>query len=232
MTPGRSDDPELLSAWAQAVRDACAPDRADGQASPEQQIEAAGRELLSRWADPRRRYHDVAHLAAVLSAASALADDLGAAGVPATVRLAAWFHDAVYEGRPGADEEASAVLVQEMLPGLGVPADVVTEVARLVRLTSTHDPDDGDADGALLVDADLAVLAGNPVDYRRYTEAVRAEYSFVPEDLFRSGRAAVLSALLDTPSLYRTGPGRARWEAAARANVTAEIAVLRGVAAQ
>ena len=40
------------------------------------------------------------------------------------------------------------------------------------------------------------------------------------------GRGAVLDALLDAERLYRTAPGRTRWEAAARRNLAAERAAL------
>src|SRR4051812_35235818 len=54
--------------------------------------------LLGAYADPRRHYHDVRHLRDVLDRL----DELEAHGVafdPLTVRLAAWFHDAVYDAR-------------------------------------------------------------------------------------------------------------------------------------
>ncbi|WP_345386387.1 hypothetical protein [Nonomuraea salmonea] len=93
-------------------------------------------ELLARWSEPHRRYHTRDHLAAVLAAIDLLP---GEAGDEAAVRLAAWFHDAVYDGRPGWDEERSAQLAQSRLPRCGVPARRVSEVARLVRLTAAHD---------------------------------------------------------------------------------------------
>ena len=51
---------------------------------------------------------------------------------PDTVRLAAWFHDAVYtaSGPPGADEEASATLAEARLTGAGVDATTVAEMPR------------------------------------------------------------------------------------------------------
>ena len=102
----------------------------------------------------------------------------------------------------------------------------VAEVARLVRLTGTHDPGPGDRNGEVLCDADLAVLAGAPADYARYAAAVREEYAFVPDDAFRDGRAAVLRQLLDLPRLFRTPHGRDRWEPAARHNLRSELALL------
>jgi predicted metal-dependent HD superfamily phosphohydrolase len=202
--------------WLEAVR-------AAGGTAPPAAVEAAGTELLGRWAEPHRRYHDLEHLAEVLAAVDLLAAE--AADV-AVVRLAAWFHDAVYVGHPGQDEEDSAVLAEQVLAGLGVPAERVARVAGLVRMTAAHDPADGDPDAAVLNDADLAVLAAPAERYERYRTAVREEYRHVPDELFRAGRAAVLSTLAGRDPLFRTGTGRDRWQAAARANLAAELAAL------
>ncbi|TDD18405.1 metal-dependent phosphohydrolase [Nonomuraea diastatica] len=183
---------------------------------------ATGAELVARWSEPHRRYHTLGHLAAVLAAAGRLA---GGADDPAAVLLAAWFHDAVYDGRPGWDEERSAQLAQSRLPRCGAPAGRVAEVARLVRLTAAHDTlADGDRDGAVLCDADLAVLGGP--DYAGYAAAVREEYAHVPDDLYAKGRSEVLRRLLAGPSLYRTARARGWWEEAARANLAAELSAL------
>ncbi|GAA1652248.1 DUF4031 domain-containing protein [Georgenia ruanii] len=186
---------------------------------------ALGASLLARWTEPHRRYHDDAHLADVLEHLEVLA----AAGATVTraVVLAAWFHDAVYDGAPGADEERSADLADGWLAD-HLPADERAEVVRLVRLTATHAPAAGDVAGAALCDADLAILASSPTRYRRYAAAVRAEYHHVPEPQFRAGRAEVLRALLAHAPLFATPQGRARWEDAARRNVTAELERLAG----
>lgn len=192
-----------------------------------------GEELLERWAEPHRHYHSPTHLASVLAAVARLerAGELaGPAGDAArTVRLASWFHDAVYAGAgaAGDDEEASAVLAEERLAPL-LEAAEVAEVARLVRLTASHDPDDGDVAGAVLVDADLEVLGRAPTAYARYAEQVRRDFSHVPDDAFRRGRAAVLRRLLDRPRLYRTTSGRELWEDAARRNLREELCRLEG----
>ncbi|RCG24063.1 metal-dependent phosphohydrolase [Sphaerisporangium album] len=197
---------------------------------------AVGAELVARWSEPHRRYHDLDHLRAVLAAIEPLAF---LARDPAAVRLAAWFHDAVYEGRPGWDEERSAQLAQSrlarLLPipdeprrgragGLEEEGGRVNAVVRLVRLTAGHDPAPGDRDGEVLCDADLAVLAGP--GYDAYARAVREEYRHVPDEAFRAGRARVLESLLAMPVLYRTEPARDLWESAARRNVRTELAAL------
>jgi len=192
---------------------------------PQPAVDELVEHLLLAYSQPHRGYQDTSHLAEVLEHVDALA---GHADDPDAVRLAAWFHDAVYDatGAPGADEEASAGLALHRLRALGVATARVAEVARLVRLTATHDPDEDDRDGAVLSDADLAVLARDQAGYAAYVAEVRREYAKVPEPAFRAGRAAVLRHLAAAPTLFRTPTGRARWEAAARANLEAELAEL------
>lgn len=189
---------------------------------------ALGEELLGRWSEPHRNYHSLTHLGSVLHGVGALqrAGELTSQQRP-VVALAAWFHDAVYAGAPETDEELSARLAEERLEAL-LPASAVAETARLVRLTAHHDPQTGDRSGAVLVDADLAVLAQAPEHYSRYVAAVRADYSHVAEEDFRRGRAKVLQRLLAAPSLFRTATGAQRWEPQARVNLMRELGQLSG----
>ncbi|MET8624856.1 hypothetical protein ABZW30_14025 [Kitasatospora sp. NPDC004669] len=201
---------DLLTAWTALLHRCGATD----------DPEPYGRELLRRWSEPQRRYHTPEHLDAVLRHVDELA---GHAADPDAVRLAAWFHDAVYRPDRSENEERSAALAVRALTAAGLPAERVAEVERLVLLTVTHDPAPGDRDGEVLCDADLAVLGGSPEAYAAYTAAVRAEYGFVPDPDFREGRAAVLRQLLALPALYRTPAGRERFTAPARTNLTAEL---------
>jgi predicted metal-dependent HD superfamily phosphohydrolase len=185
---------------------------------------ALGQELVRRYASVSRSYHDDRHLLEVLDAVDAMADE--AANIDA-VRLAAWFHDAVYDVRADDNEERSAELAETVLPAYDVDDVTVAEVARLVRLTETHDPHAGDANGEVLCDADLAILASDDSRYATYLEGVRAEYRHVDDRTFAVGRAAVLRELLGLTSMFRTAHGRATWEQRARANVTCELDELK-----
>ncbi|MFD5265318.1 hypothetical protein [Streptomyces sp. NPDC058335] len=180
-------------------------------------------DLLRRWQEPQRRYHTVTHLTAVLDRIDTLqeyADD------PDVVRLAAWFHDAVYLPDRSENEGRSARLAERALPEAGLPEARTAEVARLVRLTVSHDPADDDRDGQVLCDADLAILAAPPSAYAAYAAEIREEYHFVPNDAFREGRAAVLRHLLGLPRLFRTPHAAKEWEATARYNMRAELELL------
>jgi predicted metal-dependent HD superfamily phosphohydrolase len=177
-------------------------------------------ELQAAYAEPGRHYHDTRHLAEVL----ARLDELRGAGVrfeELPVVLAAWFHDSVYDGERDA-EERSATWAEHALVGV-VDEETVAEVARLVRLTETHRPDDADANGCALSDADLAILAAGPERYADYRAAIRAEYAHLDDVEFRHGRAQVLRHLLDKDTLFHSGYAREAWEAVARANLQAEL---------
>lgn len=176
-------------------------------------------DLLHRWSETHRWYHDLRHLQEVLDRVDVLARH---ATRPELVRLAAWWHDAVHYGTAGEDERASARLAEAGLRAAGVNADDTAEVVRLVLLTVDHDPGPDDLDGAVLCDADLGILAAVPQRYAEYVAGVRREYAHVDDNDFRTGRAAVLRRLLDRPRLFRTATA-AGWERRARANVTAEL---------
>jgi predicted metal-dependent HD superfamily phosphohydrolase len=178
-----------------------------------------GADLLRRYAESHRRYHTAEHLRFVLTMIDELAEDQDLF----LVRLAAWFHDAVYAVPAGqlSNEEASARLAIRTLGRAGLEQEDLNQVARLVRLTETHLPGARDPEGELLCDADLAVLAAPPDAYARYVEQVRAEYAAVPELGFLAGRLAVLTELSDR-EIFRTAKGR-RLSEAARANLAAEM---------
>lgn len=173
-------------------------------------------ELLAAYAAEGRSYHDTRHLTEVLDRL----DELG--GDDVVVRLAAWFHDAVYDAQPG-DEERSAQWAERALP-----PELAGEVARLVRVTAAHAPAPDDHAGQQLCDADLAILASPAERYQEYARDVRGEYAAVPDADFALGRAAILADLLDRPRLFHSELARSLWEPPARANLAAELARLRG----
>jgi predicted metal-dependent HD superfamily phosphohydrolase len=200
--------------------------RAAAAAGARGDVAQAGVDLLGRYAERHRHYHDLAHLDGVLRHVDELAGHARDAGV---VRLAAWYHDAVYDPTAPDNEERSAQLAESALAQLRVADDVVAEVARLVRGTAVHAPEPGDLNAEVLCDADLAVLASGPERYQVYVDAVRAEYGHVDDRAFARGRAAVLRRLLARDPLFGTPTGRERWEEAARLNVAAELAKLERI---
>ena len=75
--------------------------------------------LIAAYAAPGRHYHDVLHLTEVLDRLDAL-QAAGARFDDQAVRLAAWFHDGVYDGTLDA-EERSARWAESALAGVVPP---------------------------------------------------------------------------------------------------------------
>lgn len=201
--PGRSRAvAELTRSWAELMP----------------QAPALGAELLRRWQEPHRHYHDVRHLFQVLSALQLISGP----PVPPSVALAAWFHDAVYAGIPGQDERASAELARTELEAVRAPSHLVDEVFRLVLLTIDHNPDPVDGPGVLLVDADLSILGQVPGRYHLYVRDVRLEHPELTDIAFGIARLAVVRALLSAEMLFRSGPGQQLWLNQARENLAGE----------
>jgi predicted metal-dependent HD superfamily phosphohydrolase len=209
----------MMAGMEEELRDRWAADSGRDRAANE-----ALDSLLSRYREAQRRYHGTAHVLRVLRAVDEIMA-VTAVVDPAAIRLAAWYHDAIYDPRAdaGANEAASAALAERDLPPLGIPSERVEAVARLVLVTATHQP--AATDEAVLCDADLAVLAADPATYTAYVNGVRAEYAHIDDAGWRAGRAAVLRAFLDRPVLFHTATMAGR-DAAARANLTAELATL------
>lgn len=205
--------PELRAGWVDLAQEVAEPGDAGWT--------ALGEDLVRRWSEPHRRYHDPTHLHAVLLDL----DHLAHLGEPVAVeaRLAAWFHDAVYEGEPGRDEERSAELAASGLAGAGLSDALAGRVAGLVLATAPGAPRDDDASARALVDADLAILAAAPKRYAAYVAGVRAEYAHVADGDFRRGRTLVLERLLGESVLYRTPTGLRLWEERARDNIAREV---------
>jgi predicted metal-dependent HD superfamily phosphohydrolase len=214
-----SSDGPVEAEWSQAV---CT------LGGDEQVARAAGAELVTRYAEPHRRYHDSAHVRAVLRDSAALAVELGLSAVErAVLAVAAGAHDVVYDGQPGEDERRSAAWAREWLVRAGVDEPHVARVEALVLATLSHAAPSGDLTALALLDADLAILGADQEAYDRYRAAVRAEYAAFDEETWRAGRAAVMSGLLARHPLYVTTAARDRWEAAAKANIARELDSLK-----
>ncbi|MDT7800220.1 MAG: hypothetical protein QOI78_3653 [Actinomycetota bacterium] len=175
--------------------------------------------LEARYGEPHRRYHTLAHAAAVARDSAWLAEGLGETD-RAVVAVAAWTHDVVYDAKPGEDERASAAWAREALEG--VREEHIERVEGLILATIKHDAPAGDHLATALLDADLAILGAPEAQYAVYAEAVREEYAKYPDDVWRDGRIAVLEGML-ARTLYRSEAARARWATAAEKNLTAEL---------
>ena len=223
--------PRLLRAWAAAF----APRLEKAPATFQQQVAELGESLLQAWEQPHRAYHHSGHLSQMLTDLDRLYAHRTQGSTPLALILAAWFHDAVYEGAPGEDERRSEQLASASLEPL-VTAGLLTGhelqmVSLLVRATATHElPESADlpagyepADIQFFLDADMAILAANSARYRRYLRGVRREYSHFDDEAFRAGRTIFLRSVLGRKRIFLSEEGLQLWEEPARANLQAEL---------
>jgi predicted metal-dependent HD superfamily phosphohydrolase len=190
-----------------------------GVPAPAEAVDTAFAKVVWRYDKPHRHYHTLTHVSSVLDVIDELEPRNGS---PSPTRMAGWLHDVIYNPFRYDNEANSADYSRKLFGDLGLTGVVLYETARLIELTAGHKVADGDRAGAILADADLSILGAAPDIYDGYARAVRAEYSIVTEELFRTARADVLDGFLARPRLYYTDTMYERLEAAARANLTRE----------
>ncbi len=195
--------------------------------------------LAAAHSEPARHYHTLEHVAEMLRVAGRL---LEPANDGDAIQLAVWFHDAVHDPRAKDNEARSAELMMDALAPFSLPAGLIQHVAEMILATdhlpplaaTNHLPPlarggrggadlIAAADTAVLLDADLAILAADEWRYLKYAEAIRNEYAWVDDAAYRTGRAAVLQAFLDRPRIYRTARFHDMGDGPARRNMAAEI---------
>lgn len=229
--------PRLLRAWEAAFTPRItrleAP--AELRAQLTAQVAELGESLLQAWEQPHRAYHHSGHLSQMLTDLDRLYAHRTQGSTPLALILAAWFHDAVYEGAPGEDERRSEQLANTSLEPL-VTAGLLTGhelqmVRLLVHATATHElPESADlpagyepADIQFFLDADMAILAAEPARYRRYLRGVRSEYSHFADEAFRTGRTTFLRSILERGRIFLSEEGLQLWEEPTQANLQAEL---------
>ncbi|TIP80142.1 MAG: hypothetical protein E5X63_32365 [Mesorhizobium sp.] len=174
-----------------------------------------------------RHYHSLAHIEAML----ALADDYRASlHDPEAVEAAIWFHDAIYDSRAKDNEARSAALAEKKLAGR-TDAQRLGRITAMISATATHelpqfDDENAARDAALFLDMDLAILGATADAFDAYEQAVRREYGWVEEPMWRAGRSAVLKNFLARPHIFHTEEFRQRFEPRARQNMARSLEAL------
>lgn len=166
--------------------------------------------ITGRWllqlSEPQRHYHTLDHVKAMLSHYEGESPEMVAA---------IWLHDIVYDPTAPDNEERSAEQARADLP----PGSGTEIVVRLI-LDSKHHLG-GDPWTDLFNDLDLGIIGSDSRVYERYAEQIRREYAFVPDDVYRAGRAAILRGFNER-QIFKTSDFR-HLEHQAHANLEREI---------
>jgi predicted metal-dependent HD superfamily phosphohydrolase len=180
--------------------------------------------LVEAYSEPQRFYHTLHHIDAVLQDIDRLqfmAQDFHA------IQLGVWFHDVIYNTQSNLNEEASADYAIKALTTLEIAVPTIEKVTHLILTTKHHCAEPSDQDAHILLDADLAILGANPIQYKDYALAIRQEYAWVPAPDYRLGRCRVLERFLERERLYLTEVMDRELDAIARTNLQSELQALQ-----
>jgi predicted metal-dependent HD superfamily phosphohydrolase len=204
----------LKSHWQNLARD---------YTTDEAIVQSVFASLVEHYSEKHRAYHNLSHIKALLSLSDSFTDKMQN---PNGVWFAIWFHDGIYETQKHDNEERSADFARQALFQLSVPLETLSVVQEMILATKHHQADNRLEDLNLFLDLDLSVLGFEENIYQAYSQAIREEYSWVPEAMYKEARKKVLTNFLDRPVIYFTKPLADRFEAAARHNIKNEISQL------
>lgn len=171
-----------------------------------------------------RAYHNLNHIEHCLkefAGVSQLADDAKA------IEAAIWFHDVIYDTHGKDNEERSADVAESVLSAAGLTEEFRSRVHALI-LATRHTESPIGKDASLLVDIDLSILGSSVERYDEFERQIRAEYSWVTESDFATGRANVLKGFLSRGSIFTSETFSLKHEVQARSNLARAIKRLVG----
>jgi predicted metal-dependent HD superfamily phosphohydrolase len=173
-------------------------------------------QLAASYNESHRRYHNLNHVIAVVKRVTMLRRENSS-----DIRIAAWYHDVVYDPSSSSNEADSADRAVDELTTLRLDPTRIDRIASLINMTKHHHP--ATDDEAILADADLWTLGGSTQDYFTYGALIRQEYAHVSEDNWQTGRGNFITSFLARPAIFHTDTGRNEREDQARENLAAEL---------
>lgn len=190
-------------------------------------VDVAAQQLLwneidKAYSHKKRHYHTVQHLANLLQQLEEVKEKIQQWDA---VLFALYYHDIVYNTLRSDNEEKSALLAEERMRNMGIPAGITAACTNMIRATAAH-AQSPDADTNYFTDADLAVLGQDWDTYTAYYQAIRKEYALYPNLVYNPGRKKVLNHFLQMERIYKTGPFFTKFEQQAKENMQKELALL------
>lgn len=178
--------------------------------------------ITAAYSEPSRCYHTSGHIAHCLREFDAVRH---LANHPEEVEFAIWLHDAVYNPEAIDNEDQSAQLAIDILTSFGCSEPIIFRVRDLVLATREH-CSTLETDQQLLLDIDLSILGQPPQLYQVYEDSVRAEYGWVSQAVYRTGRGEVLHSFLSRARIFQTVHFFDLYEQLARRNLKQALAML------
>ncbi len=192
--------------------------------APARYIAPLWREIRNAYTNTHRHYHNLHHLADLLTQADRLRTEINDFD---TLELAIWYHDIICQCLRKDNEEKSAVFAKYRMEAIQYPREKLVRCYQQINATKLHQLSvQDDEDTAWLLDFDLAVLGSHWEAYTKYVDKIRKEYSIFPTFLYNRGRKKQLQLLLERDQLFHTPLYYDRFEGTARQNIRRELVLL------
>ncbi len=158
--------------------------------------------LLEKYNEPHRAYHNVGHLVELFEYFEKYRDQIQD---QQSIALALFFHDVVYNISDTDNEEQSAKYATKALSELNVNTETISRTADLIEMTKTHLSAESDLDASLMLDMDIAALGAPTEQYKKYSQAIEAEYTTnLPTQKYYKGRLRFLESIKQRDNLFIT----------------------------
>ncbi|GBO03064.1 hypothetical protein AVEN_219850-1, partial [Araneus ventricosus] len=112
--------------------------------------------------------------------------------------------------------------------------ELVSKVEELILALKAHCTEAHTTEGVFgkddvhyFLDFDISILGSDAVEYKKYTQQIREEYSFLTKEKYNFLRSKVLQLFLQIPNIYATQAFREKYEKQARSNILSEIECLK-----
>ncbi len=147
--------------------------------------------IIGCHSEPHRHYHNLHHILQVTTmcekADASEKDKL-------ILRIAAWFHDIIYDPKSADNEQQSADLMQEIMGQAGVNKSTIQKAANLILITKDHLSAKTKLE-KIITDADMFIFSQSPDIYDTYAANVRKEYAAFSDHEFNTGRLGFLQSV-------------------------------------
>jgi predicted metal-dependent HD superfamily phosphohydrolase len=179
-------------------------------------------EVISKYSEPHRSYHNLSHVYSLLMMAEEYYDFIEN---PILFELSIWFHDLIYDPSRNDNEEKSAERALELLSPF-LADSFLENLKQMILSTIEHAPILKDQDNELFLDLDMSVLATEPTIYNQYTAAIRKEFSIFSDELYQAGRKSVLEKFMAGDQIFLTDFFKENFEKQVVDNIQNELSNL------
>ena len=175
--------------------------------------------IESAYSEDGRFYHTLDHISAMLDSFSR---NVEVFDFPAEVEMAIFLHDIVYNTHSSSNEVDSAILAEKWSENSLLDAAMVKSLI----LATLHSGFVQSRDVGHFLDLDIQIFGKTEEDYSFYSQAIRKEYSWVPESVYCKERIKILNKFLQGDHIFHSNIFGDEAEFRARANIKNEIMAL------